>query len=62
MAVLITRKDFVYAGVGIWVCLGILLERLIAPTLVLEVVVVSILGIIILGLGMIYVAFKIKKD
>lgn len=47
-AVLITRTDYIYAGVGVWVLLGIIFERLANSPVVYEVIVVCIIGIIAL--------------
>jgi hypothetical protein len=54
LLVLITRDDYVFAGVGIWTLFGILIERLTPTLLVLEVVITAIVGIIILVGGIIY--------
>ncbi|MBD3195299.1 MAG: hypothetical protein GF317_09605 [Candidatus Lokiarchaeota archaeon] len=52
--VLIMRNDVVFAGVGIWVLFGILMERLLAPILVIEIIITCIIGIIILSVAIIY--------
>ncbi|TFF96617.1 MAG: hypothetical protein EU547_06245 [Promethearchaeota archaeon] len=54
VAVLLTRNDYIYGGVGIWVLLGILFERLSAPILNVEVIIVCIIGMIVLALGILY--------
>ena len=56
--VLITRNDYIYAAVGIWVFLGIIFERLSARILVIEVIIVSMIGIIILCLLSVYKFIK----
>lgn len=58
--VLITRNDFIYAAVGIWVFIGIIFERLTASILFLEIIIVCIIGIIILIL--LGILKLIKKD
>jgi len=62
LAVLLTRNDFYYGGVGIWVLLGILFERVSTTPLNIEVVIVSIIGIVILAMGIIYVILKAKRE
>lgn len=57
-AVLLTRDDYVFAGVGIWVLLGILFQRLASPEFVLEVVITAIIGICVLIGAIIYKFFK----
>ncbi|TXT65799.1 MAG: conserved membrane protein of unknown function [Promethearchaeota archaeon] len=57
-AVVITRKDYIFGAVGIWVLFAILAERLTAPTLVLEIVIVCIIGIGILTLALIYMIYR----
>ena len=61
LAVLLTRDDYLFAGVGIWVILGILIERLMTVPIVLEIVVVAIAGIIILTLGITFKVLKARK-
>jgi len=60
LAVLLTRNDYIYASVGIWVLLAIIVERFSASNLVIEVVVVSIIGIIALSGISIYKFIKSK--
>ncbi len=62
LVVLFTRNDLIYAGVGIWVLLGILLERLTSSILVMEIVLVSILGMIILAIAMIFQLYRRNRD
>lgn len=61
ITVLLTRNDFIYAGVGIWVLLGILFERLLASDLVIEIILTTIIGLIILTAAIIYQAIIGKK-
>lgn len=61
IAVLLTRNDYVYGGVGIWVLLGILFERLSAQVIIFEIVLLCILGIVILTIGIIYQALKNRR-
>lgn len=61
LSVLLTRNDLVYAGVGIWVLLAIIVQRLIISPVVIEVVITCIIGIVVLSLGMAYQVFKRKK-
>lgn len=56
--VLITRNDYIYAAVGIWVFFGIIFERLTARILVIEVIIVSLIGIITLSLLSVYKVIK----
>ncbi|MFO7795914.1 MAG: hypothetical protein ACQERB_05085 [Promethearchaeati archaeon] len=58
IGVLLTRNDYIFAGVGIWVLLGILFQRLISPEFVIEVVITSIIGIIVLCVAIIYEAVR----
>ncbi|TFF93482.1 MAG: hypothetical protein EU543_03525 [Promethearchaeota archaeon] len=58
VSVLLTRNDYIYAGVGIWVLIGILSQRLISTEFVIEVVVTSIIGIIALSIAIVYQAIK----
>ncbi|NIQ06015.1 MAG: hypothetical protein GWO20_09910, partial [Candidatus Korarchaeota archaeon] len=44
---LILRKDFLYGSVGIWVLLGVIIDRLTSATRYPVIVVVATLGIII---------------
>lgn len=57
-ATLLTRKDYVFGVVGIWVLLGIMFERLVASVVVFEIVITSIIGIIVLSIAIIYQALK----
>jgi hypothetical protein len=59
--VLLTRNDYVYAAVGIWVLFGILIKRLTTSPLVIEVVIISIIGIIVLVIAIIYQVNRTKK-
>lgn len=54
LAVLITRNDKVFAGVGIWALAGILIEQLTASVLVPEIVLTIIIGIIVLTIAIVY--------
>lgn len=54
LSVLVTRNDYIFAGVGIWALLGILFERLTAPSMVLEIILTTIIGIIVLSMAIIY--------
>ncbi len=47
-AVVITRNDLIFGGVGIWVLVGLLFERLTASNVIMEIVTTTILGIIVL--------------
>jgi hypothetical protein len=60
--VLLTRNDYIYAGVGIWVLIGILFERLSAQVLEFEIIIVCILGIVILAIGIIYQTLRKRRD
>jgi len=55
---LLIRNDYIYALVGIWVLIGILAQRLISTEFVIEVVVTSVIGIIILCVSIIYQAIR----
>ncbi|TXT59556.1 MAG: conserved membrane protein of unknown function [Promethearchaeota archaeon] len=57
-AVLLTRNDFVYGGVGIWVLIGIISQRLVSPVLVWEVLITAIIGLVLLIITIIYQAIK----
>ncbi len=59
--VLLTRNDYIYAGVGIWVLFGILIERLTTSPLVIEIVIVSVIGMIILFFSIIYQVYRRKN-
>lgn len=54
LSVLITRDDYIFAGVGIWTLFGIVAERLTASVLVFEVIITAVAGIVLLAGGMIY--------
>lgn len=54
---LLKRNDYIYASVGIWVLLGVIIERLSSATLYPNIVIVATLGIIILVAEMIYFRF-----
>lgn len=59
-AVLLTRDDYIFAGVGIWALLGILFKRVFASELVLEVIITVIIGIFVLLVAILYQA--VTKD
>lgn len=59
--VLIRRKDPIYAGVGIWVLLGIIVQRYSESTVVMEVVITAIIGILVLAIGMAYTITENRK-
>lgn len=61
ITVLLMRNDFIYAGVGIWVLLGILFERLLASDLLIEIILTTIIGLIVLTAAIIYQAIIGKK-
>ncbi|TFF86854.1 MAG: hypothetical protein EU551_00290 [Promethearchaeota archaeon] len=52
--VLLTRNDYVFAGVGIWTLFGIMAERLAASVIVWEIVITTIIGFIVLSAAIIY--------
>jgi len=54
ITVLITRNDRIFAGIGIWVLLGILFERLTTSNLIMEIIITTIIGIIVLSIAIIY--------
>ncbi|MGV9199481.1 MAG: hypothetical protein ACOC4M_11765 [Promethearchaeia archaeon] len=60
-SVLLTRNDYIFGGVGIWVLFGILFQRLTSSELVIEVLVTAIIGIIVLGATILYQLIKMKK-
>jgi len=55
---LLTRNDYIFACVGIWALLGIMFERLFAPVLVLEVIITTIIGIVVLSILIIFQALR----
>ncbi|MFO8018113.1 MAG: hypothetical protein R6U96_05715 [Promethearchaeia archaeon] len=59
-AAVLTRNDYVYGGVGIWVLLGILIERLTSSEIVIEVVITAIVGMVVLLGAIIYQVMKKK--
>ena len=61
-AVLITRNDYIYAAVGMWVFIGIIVERLTASILIIEIIIFCIIGIIILSIISIYKYIKKKEE
>jgi len=60
-AVLLTRKDYIYAGVGIWVLFGILIKRLTTSPLAIEIMIISIIGIIVLVIAILYQFYRTKN-
>lgn len=56
--VLLTRDDYIYASVGIWVLIGIISQRFVATALIFEVVIVCVIGIFILTGLILYKKFK----
>jgi hypothetical protein len=53
-AAILTREDYIYGGVGIWVLIGVISQRLVASVLVWEVVITAIIGIVVLVISIIY--------
>jgi hypothetical protein len=61
-SVLLTRNDYIYGGVGLWVLFGILMQRLTAPTLAIDIVIVVIIGMGVLTAAIIYQVYRTKNS
>ncbi|MBD3230800.1 MAG: hypothetical protein GF329_21665 [Candidatus Lokiarchaeota archaeon] len=51
--VLWTRNDYIYAGVGIWTLIGIMMQRLTAAIIIWEIILTAIIGICVLSVAII---------
>ena len=53
-AFLCFRKDYIFAAVGVWVLIGVILERFISSQLYPKIVITAVIGLVILVTEMLY--------
>lgn len=60
-AVVITRNDLIFGGVGIWTLIGILFEQFAVSNAITEVVITTVIGITVLSIILVYQTIKGRK-
>lgn len=62
LTVVIRQMDGVYGGVGIWVLIAVIVQRISDTPVVLEIIILAAVGIVVLIIAIFYIEIKRKKS